>query len=98
LIEAMCRAEKDTRPAGFSPGRILSGLAALPRASLIGLVRLYQYTLGAVLPDACRFSPTCSEYFVQAVRKHGAAKGAWLGVRRILRCHPYCDGGHDPVP
>ncbi|MFH1730123.1 MAG: membrane protein insertion efficiency factor YidD [Planctomycetota bacterium] len=61
-------------------------------------VWLYQHTLGVVLPDSCRFTPTCSDYFIQAVRKHGAIEGAWLGVRRFLRCHPYCKGGHDPVP
>ncbi len=74
------------------------GLTAFPRHALIGLVRVYQWTLGVVLPNSCRFSPTCSQYFIEAVRKHGAIKGAWLGVRRILRCHPYHKGGHDPVP
>ena len=73
-------------------------IAAASRWCLIALVRLYQHTLGAVLPDACRFTPTCSVYFIEAVRRHGAIKGAWLGVRRLLRCHPYCAGGHDPVP
>ncbi|MFO7898036.1 MAG: membrane protein insertion efficiency factor YidD [Planctomycetota bacterium] len=71
---------------------------SLFRALLIGLTRLYQYSLGAMLPDSCRFSPTCSEYFVRAVRKHGALKGTWLGIRRVLRCHPYHEGGRDPVP
>lgn len=70
----------------------------IARSILIAPVWLYQHTLGVVLPDSCRFSPTCSDYFIQAVRKHGAIKGAWLGVRRFLRCHPYCKGGHDPVP
>ena len=81
-----------------SIGGIIRGLAAIPGLLLIGLARLYQYTLGAVLPDSCRFSPTCSQYFIQAVRKHGAIKGAWLGTRRILRCHPFGGSGHDPVP
>jgi len=72
--------------------------AALPRLAIIGMVRLYQRTLGAILPDACRFSPTCSQYVIEAVGKHGALRGAWLGLRRVLRCHPYRDGGHDPVP
>jgi len=77
---------------------ILAALHALASGAAIGLVRLYQHTLGAVLPDSCRFEPTCSEYCIQAVRKFGALRGAWLGIRRILRCHPYCDGGRDPVP
>jgi len=78
-----------------SPFSIFRSLA---RALLIGLVRLYQYTLGAVLPNSCRFTPTCSQYVIQAVRKHGALKGSWLGLKRVLRCNPYCRGGHDPVP
>ena len=68
------------------------------RSLLIASVWLYQHTIGLALPNSCRFTPTCSDYFIQAVRKHGAIKGAWLGVRRILRCHPYRKGGHDPVP
>ncbi len=79
------------RAAGSAP-------AAIARGILIALARLYQYTLGAVLPDSCRFAPTCSEYFIGAVRKHGALRGAWLGVRRLLKCHPYHAGGRDPVP
>ncbi|MFW6157978.1 MAG: membrane protein insertion efficiency factor YidD [Planctomycetota bacterium] len=80
------------------PFSLFSAFPSLLRALLIGLARLYQCTLGAALPDSCRFSPTCSEYFVRAVRKHGALRGAWLGVRRVLRCHPYHEGGRDPVP
>ena len=82
----------------MSIGAVIRSLAAIPGLLLVGLARLYQCTLGAVLPDSCRFSPTCSNYFIQAVRKHGALKGAWLGMRRILRCHPYGGSGHDPVP
>jgi len=79
----------------FSPFLLFSHFA---RILLIGLIKLYQYTLGAILPDSCRFTPTCSDYVVQATRKHGALKGGWLGIKRILRCNPYCKGGHDPVP
>jgi len=68
------------------------------RSALIGLVRLYQYTFGAILPGSCRFVPTCSQYAVQALRKHGALKGSWLTLKRIIRCNPYCKGGSDPVP
>ncbi len=62
------------------------------------MIRLYQYTLGSVLPNACRFSPTCSHYALEAVAVHGALRGSWLALRRLLRCHPFCVGGHDPVP
>ncbi len=62
------------------------------------LVRFYQYTLGAVLPNACRYQPTCSHYALDALREHGAARGSWLTLRRILRCHPFAAGGIDPVP
>ena len=62
------------------------------------LVRTYQYTLGTVLPNSCRYHPTCSEYAIQAVDKHGPARGLLLAARRILRCHPWGDFGHDPVP
>ncbi|MEO0081147.1 MAG: membrane protein insertion efficiency factor YidD [candidate division WOR-3 bacterium] len=60
-------------------------------------IRSYQYTLGLVLPDACRFQPTCSEYALQAIERHGAA-GLWLALHRILRCHPWGGYGYDPVP
>lgn len=65
---------------------------------LIGLIRAYQSTLSPVLGGACRFSPTCSDYAMQAIRQHGAGRGSYLTLRRLLRCHPFCQGGHDPVP
>lgn len=65
---------------------------------LISLIRLYQLTLSPFFGQQCRFTPTCSEYTRQAIERHGAWRGSWLGVRRILRCQPFCDGGHDPVP
>ena len=61
------------------------------------LVRLYQYTLGQALPNSCRFQPTCSEYAIQAVEKHGV-RGLWLAAGRILRCHPWGGYCYDPVP
>ena len=63
---------------------------------LILLVRLYQIVLGPVLGGHCRFTPSCSVYFIQAVQKYGAVKGAGKGVARICRCHPFHAGGHDP--
>jgi putative membrane protein insertion efficiency factor len=62
------------------------------------LVRLYQYTLGTVLPNSCRYQPTCSHYALAALGEHGAVRGTWLVVKRILRCHPFARGGYDPVP
>lgn len=65
------------------------------KAILLFLIRLYQQT--NLFPNYCRFMPTCSEYMYQAVEKYGAAKGTWLGIRRITRCHPGNKGGYDPV-
>jgi len=60
-------------------------------------VRFYQKIISPMTPPTCRFRPTCSEYFIQAVRKRGPIVGTYLGIRRILRCHPYHPGGYDPV-
>jgi hypothetical protein len=65
---------------------------------LVVLIRLYQLTLSSLMGRQCRFLPTCSEYAVEAIDKHGALKGSWLAVRRILRCHPWGGHGFDPVP
>jgi hypothetical protein len=64
----------------------------------IGLIRLYQIALSPYFGQQCRFTPTCSEYTRQAIQRHGAWKGAWLGMKRVSRCHPWHPGGHDPVP
>lgn len=71
---------------------------ALPRLALIGLVRGYRFLLKPWLGNVCRFEPSCSAYALGALQQHGAAAGAYLAARRILRCHPWCDGGCDPVP
>ncbi|HXT61242.1 MAG TPA: membrane protein insertion efficiency factor YidD [Pirellulales bacterium] len=76
--------------------RWLRNLAALPSLALIGLVRVYQYTLSPIIGRQCRFTPSCSNYFIGAVRKHGAVRGAFRGVLRICRCHPFHPGGYDP--
>ncbi|MDA1329360.1 MAG: membrane protein insertion efficiency factor YidD [Proteobacteria bacterium] len=65
---------------------------------LVALVRAYQLLLSPTLGGACRFTPTCSQYAIEALRGRGAARGSWLAVCRIARCNPWCQGGHDPVP
>jgi hypothetical protein len=67
----------------------------LPGTLLIGAARLYQWTLSPLVGRQCRFEPTCSNYFIEAVRKYGAIRGAWRGVKRIGRCHPWNPGGVD---
>ena len=76
----------------------LPPLAALPQRLLIGAVRAYRFLLKPWLGNVCRFEPSCSAYALQALERHGAAGGAYLAARRILRCHPWCEGGCDPVP
>jgi putative membrane protein insertion efficiency factor len=68
------------------------------RAVLIALVKLYRLTLSPWIGSACRFTPTCSAYSLQALEQHGAAAGTYLTLARLARCHPWCAGGHDPVP
>jgi uncharacterized protein len=65
---------------------------------LIGVARLWQLSFSVVLPPTCRYSPSCSEYAIEALRRFGALKGGWLAARRIARCHPWGGSGFDPVP
>ncbi|SDJ77878.1 membrane protein insertion efficiency factor YidD [Billgrantia gudaonensis] len=80
----------------------LSGLVrGLVRAlgwSMVALVKLYQVTLSPLLGPRCRYWPSCSNYTLEAIRVHGPLKGGWLASRRLVRCHPGCEGGIDPVP
>jgi putative membrane protein insertion efficiency factor len=84
--------------------RLARGLAALPVSALLGLIRVYQLTVSPVLPwvmgpgCGCRFYPSCSHYAADALREHGLARGSWLTVRRLGRCHPFHPGGVDLVP
>ena len=64
----------------------------------LGLIRLYQMTLSQVMLPSCRYAPSCSQYTYEAIIKHGLAKGIWLGMKRLSRCHPFHEGGYDPVP
>lgn len=70
----------------------------LPQTLLIALVKGYRLLLSPWLGSACRFEPTCSAYSLQALRQHGALTGSYLTLRRLVRCQPWCEGGHDPVP
>lgn len=64
----------------------------------ISLVRGYQLVISPLIGPRCRFVPTCSQYAIEALKIHGVVKGCWLTLKRILKCHPLCDGGYDPVP
>lgn len=65
---------------------------------LLFLVRAYQLAISPLLPPSCRYTPSCSEYSVQALRRYGACKGSWLSAKRVCRCHPWHPGGYDPLP
>ena len=73
-------------------------LFLVPKRVLLLLIRFYRGAISPMFPSCCRFTPTCSQYALQAVEKYGALKGGYLALRRILRCHPVHKGGYDPVP
>lgn len=79
------------RSQGGLPLRVLNAIFLL-------LIRAYQYVLSPLLPNSCRFVPTCSQYGVEALKKHGPFRGGWLTLKRISRCHPWGGSGYDPVP
>jgi len=64
---------------------------------IIAAIRLYQILISPILPPACRYYPTCSQYAIEAVEKKGCIKGSWMALKRICRCHPWHEGGYDPV-
>ena len=70
----------------------------LATVAAIGLIRVYQWLVSPLLPRACRFAPSCSEYAAEAIGRHGVLRGGWLAARRLLRCHPWGGDGFDPVP
>ena len=65
---------------------------------LKSIIKLYQKAISPLMPPSCRFHPTCSNYGLEAIETHGALKGSWLAIRRISKCHPFHEGGYDPVP
>lgn len=73
-------------------------MKSLLAAPFIALVKFYRYAISPMLGNNCRFEPSCSEYAVEALHRHGAGKGLWLSFRRLGRCHPWHPGGYDPVP
>jgi len=82
--------EIETTEAGPEP--------SLPSKAAVALIRFYKRWISPLLPPACRFTPTCSQYAMEAFIKHGALRGFWLSLWRLLRCHPFHPGGYDPVP
>lgn len=66
--------------------------------AFIALIRFYQAAISPYLPPSCRYAPTCSQYGIEAIQKHGPWKGAWLSLKRLASCHPWGGSGHDPVP
>lgn len=68
------------------------------RRLLIAPIRFYRHAISPLLPASCRFTPTCSQYAIEAIAKHGALRGSLLALRRLLRCHPWGGSGYDPVP
>ncbi len=64
----------------------------------LAMIRLYQQTISQVMPPSCRVRPSCSQYTYEAIARYGLFKGTWLGTKRLARCHPFREGGYDPVP
>jgi putative membrane protein insertion efficiency factor len=80
------------------PGYKPAPMASIPSSALQGLIKFYRVAISPLKQPSCRFYPTCSAYALEAIQKHGAARGSLLAAKRILRCHPFNPGGYDPVP
>lgn len=87
-----------TRPVKFQRFSARAQPAATMKYLLVLLIRLYRRVVSPLKAPSCRFHPTCSQYAIEALQKHGLFKGLFLSIRRILRCNPFCAGGSDPVP
>lgn len=77
---------------------LMDSLKKIMQAIVLAPVYFYRWCISPLLPASCRYTPTCSQYMIEAVRKHGIFKGVWLGLKRIARCHPWGGSGYDPVP
>ena len=73
---------------------LIEGVSAI----VLGIIRFWGYAISPLFPPSCRYHPSCSRYAIQAIHTHGICRGVLLAVKRIGRCHPWCDGGFDPVP
>ena len=82
----------------FSPSNMLHTLSKAIASLLILPIRFYRRFISPLTPPSCRFTPTCSQYAIEALQKHGPIRGLYLAIRRILRCHPWGGSGYDPVP
>lgn len=78
--------------------RLYQGFCKILSMMLIGLIKLYQVTLSPFIGRSCRYTPTCSNYGIEAIQKHGPFKGTWLTIKRVLSCNPWGGSGYDPVP
>ncbi|HWO09616.1 MAG TPA: membrane protein insertion efficiency factor YidD [Polyangiaceae bacterium] len=78
--------------------RALAGVRATVVATLILSIRIYQWLISPLLGNCCRFEPSCSRYAQICIERLGPVRGSWRGLLRVLRCHPFCPGGHDPPP
>ena len=76
----------------------MAWLRKIVSAVMLGMIRFYQLCISPHTPPACRYTPTCSQYAIEAIRKYGPLKGGWLTFRRLMRCHPFGGSGYDPVP
>ncbi|PWT93587.1 MAG: membrane protein insertion efficiency factor YidD [Acidobacteria bacterium] len=82
---------------GRSSTKILSMNSSKLAVIVLFFLHIYKKYISPLLPPSCRFTPTCSEYMIDAVTRYGAAKGVYLGLKRLVRCNPFCKGGFDPV-
>lgn len=79
-------------------GRFIKVLKVFFEKTFCFLIRFYQVCISPLFPPSCRYTPTCSQYALEAIHKYGPVKGLYLAIKRILRCNPFCKGGYDPVP
>ncbi|HMH22603.1 MAG TPA: membrane protein insertion efficiency factor YidD [Puia sp.] len=94
----MCAENELERDRAASKHRILTRIRYISGLPFVALIRVYQWVISPLIGPKCRFTPTCSHYAIEALKKYGIFKGAWLSLKRIARCHPWGGHGVDPVP